>query len=178
MSLTALCPAGWWKSFNPEPLIILHAWQTLWIYVIQLQNVEDSERHVEAPGTVGRRSWGKDMRSKDLMTGCWYSEGSIKVAEDGCSELPDHNLLYGVIQDLMVSRDLTLNVRRGFSSTQALTVPTARQLCESLGNKWAWQIQLAHFDILDKGKPQSLSIILVYFGEFSMQFSNGPCLYT
>lgn len=63
MSLIAFCSAGQWKSFSPEPFIILYAWKTLWIYVIQLQKVEDSERHVEAPGTVGKRSWGKDTGS-------------------------------------------------------------------------------------------------------------------
>lgn len=66
MSPTALCSAGKWKSLNPDPRILLVAWKTLWIYAIQLQKIEDSERHVEGAvrRTVGKRSWGLGMGLK------------------------------------------------------------------------------------------------------------------
>lgn len=38
----------------------------------------------------------------------------------------------GWSQETRISRDLSLNVRRGFGSTQVLTIPNVRQLCGSL----------------------------------------------
>lgn len=37
-SLTALCPAGVWKSFNSESLIALATWDILWMSGIQQQD--------------------------------------------------------------------------------------------------------------------------------------------
>lgn len=56
ISLTALCSAGVWKTFDLESLIFLAIWQIMWMPGIQQQRAEGIESHVMR-GTKGN-IWG------------------------------------------------------------------------------------------------------------------------
>lgn len=81
-------------------------------------------------------------------------------------------------QETMISRDLSLNVRRDFCSTQEITVLNIRQLCGSLEDNALGKTNGHTLIFWMRTNHSLLPTILVYFSEFSVQFSNGPYLYT